>query len=1129
LAEAARLVAAASPEVDPVTQNREALMCYFETELDALTKSIEASKENFDAKINSVNQKIAHLCLATEKTNTLLESQANVNANLCLATEKTNTLLESQAKIKMLELSVNNPSLYNSKLRNLTWSFFEKRKLVNALYAGTMMAPYQESSIRDEDGVSSVSFQSITAMAQYEHKSFEELRLEDYMAGNKGTQGPTQPPATGAFGAAPAGGGGAFGAPAAATGAFGFPKPAPGGFGGFGASPVPAAGGGLVGNSTPAPVTRTISSSATNSDASFPPMSAKAPTPFGREQDVATLTSNSFTSQPKRKPFVKLARPASSSEEGPKAKNANPFTGGKFASACTSPSQNLTSTIQGGRGGRGDGSGRGRGGGRFSRFRVRGSRGRGRGSSSPIPLVASTTPTSKPFGGASFGSTSTIGSSPSPFGSSTKCASSLSAPYGSISFGITSATAGSFSLAPTVATTEPMPTLSENDRNAQVFGSGSKAPEFGSGSAPTFGSGTSNIFGTLVKGSIGLGSLAGQAEDKKESASPFGTFYNSLKPSLNVSTVKPLFQQCNFTTINSGPKPNKTFQASLPNNIERPGVSQQSKFEAELLLSVFLSSVEAKYAVKLFDTLDQDKEGQIPIDRLQILLQEISKGFHHGDELDKQSAILDPDSSGFISRSSFIDWYCKQLGDDSNDIRLLDTNEREGRKNETTKTVDASESIATAGVYKITDFGKLIEAARIKLIEAVGTTYCEEEYRREIRKISDDSGNISKEECGSWWKKKLAADAFESIATAGVVKNTDFGKLMEAARVKLTIKAVGSTYCEEECRRAMKKISDGSGNISKDAFISWYTDWFSDREKECNDTTVDEFIPVATSAYLNIDTATGIATSIPIYRNRTGTGFRPVATSAYPNRVILRGRRPVATSVNPTTDTAASIPAWGSTFAIDKNSWKCEACMVRNNGDVAKCAACEIVRPGHENNAQTGGESKSSAQIGGGASSGFTFSGAAGAGEDGTSSSKGAGFSFGFNASSNALKAPAASFDYSIGAPPTTGLSASPASGGFSFGYNTASYNTASPVKKAAPTPFGGSSTKPVGSSGSAFPASPASGGFSFGYNTASYNTASPVKKAAPTPFGGSSTKPVGSSGSAFPPIRDREREGHAQ
>jgi hypothetical protein len=83
LAKAARLVTtAASPEVDPVTQNLEALKCSFESELGALTKSMKASNENFDAKINSVK----------------------VNANICLATEKIHTLLVSQAEGKRREL-----------------------------------------------------------------------------------------------------------------------------------------------------------------------------------------------------------------------------------------------------------------------------------------------------------------------------------------------------------------------------------------------------------------------------------------------------------------------------------------------------------------------------------------------------------------------------------------------------------------------------------------------------------------------------------------------------------------------------------------------------------------------------------------------------------------------------------------------------------------------------------------------------------------------------------------------------------------------------------------------------------------------------------------------------------------
>jgi len=156
---------------------------------------------------------------------------------------------------------------------------------------GSTMAPYQTT--QKQDGTNQIVLQAITAMPQYELKSFEELRVEDYMAGNKGTKGQAAPAATGfggfgaapqpapafgqpapaAFGApvAPATGGlfgsapapapsGLFGAPApapafgqpAAAPAFGAPAPAPATGGLFGA-PAPAPTGGLFGAPTPAP------------------------------------------------------------------------------------------------------------------------------------------------------------------------------------------------------------------------------------------------------------------------------------------------------------------------------------------------------------------------------------------------------------------------------------------------------------------------------------------------------------------------------------------------------------------------------------------------------------------------------------------------------------------------------------------------------------------------------------------------------------------------------------------------------------------------------------------------------------------------------------------------------------
>ena len=87
---------AASLEVDSVTQKKlssslEALKTSFETELTAVTKSVKASNEHFDDKINTMKQELTNVRSELQKMHTVLESQAKMK-RLELASTRTSVL-----------------------------------------------------------------------------------------------------------------------------------------------------------------------------------------------------------------------------------------------------------------------------------------------------------------------------------------------------------------------------------------------------------------------------------------------------------------------------------------------------------------------------------------------------------------------------------------------------------------------------------------------------------------------------------------------------------------------------------------------------------------------------------------------------------------------------------------------------------------------------------------------------------------------------------------------------------------------------------------------------------------------------------------------------------------------------
>jgi len=200
---------------------------------------------------------------------------------------------------------------------------------------GSTVAPY--SATPKQDGNNSITLHSITSMPQYEAKSFEELRLEDYLNNNKGTKG-QNPPATGF---------GGFGAPAPA---FGQPAPAPASGGLFGSTPAPAFGqpaaapsGGLFG-SAPAPAFGSTASGGFGSSTPAPAtglFGQPAPAAGGFGQPAAPSTGLFGSTAPAPSTGLFGQQPAPSTGLFGSTTPATPAAGGLFGSTPAAPAGGL--------------------------------------------------------------------------------------------------------------------------------------------------------------------------------------------------------------------------------------------------------------------------------------------------------------------------------------------------------------------------------------------------------------------------------------------------------------------------------------------------------------------------------------------------------------------------------------------------------------------------------------------------------------------------------------------------------------------------------------------------------------------------------------------------------------------
>ena len=546
--------------------------------------------------------------------------------------------------------------------------------------------------------------------------------------------------------------------------------------------------------------------------------------------------------------------------------------------------------------------------------------------------------------------------SPPPQGESTtirSTAPSVDTPLGSLSFGPKAERTDGANNEKADTTLPIKPVFGHRD---VAFGSGSKELTFKS----SLGSFTSHAASPLAQQSGGFGSSSSHPPvvpfGSVSDLSSFAAFTNRPQSPTEASpsVVRPLFRAIPF-----------------------PSVTQASS-EPHVLDEESGNVPGAKAAAKVFDAIDTLKTGSLALDKFEEMIDTLGEGFSAG-ELETQVSMIDPNKTGIMSRATFIKWFVNLLADDSDGNGSSLDSEEEAERDE--------------------------EEQRVK-------------------------------------------KCFMTIAGgAASIFATDFGKLF---------KALGSTYCEEEHRKTLKKLTGSDGTIQWEVFCEWYMGWLfgGDEEYESDDD------------------------------NESTDGDDQKGKAS-----------------------AANGEGWGNLFGATKNTWKCDSCFVANDDNVAVCAACETPRPGFEaavvTSTVTGGVKTSDASGSGSFSIGIAVA---------ASSIGSGGFSFGATPATTSTTSQS-SGGFSFGAPKSTASVS--ATTGFSFGAPSTTSSSLTAVTLE-PKKVGAASQGSVSSGSFSFGpaavvsiASIGASGFSFG------TTSSSTKETTPTQGGlGSGQSDAVASGS---------------